>query len=264
MKVSALYLFPVKSLAPIAVESFRCAAAGPLFDREWMVVDGQTNGFLTQRELPRMALVQPSLNQDLGTLMFSAPGMSEPLRISLSLPDQVPRKARVWGDEVDVFDMGSDCALWLSRFLGRDIRLVRALAGTREKHGEDARSLRLVDSFPLHLASQSSLHDLNKKLASPIEMLRFRPNIVLEGSEPWAEDQWSSITIGPSTFRVGRACTRCAITTVNPHTGEKGQEPLKTLSGFRRNKQNNKIEFGLYLHTVENAEIRVGMSASVS
>ncbi len=262
MKVVALYLFPVKSLAPVKVDSLTCSEAGPLFDREWMLVD-DAGKFLTQRELPRMALVQPELDFAEERLVLSAPGMSEKLAVSFSLRDKVPTKAMVWTDEVGVYDMGPEAAQWLSKFLEREVRLVRVLVGEREKSGDEARSLRLQDDYPLHVISLASLKDLNARLPSPIEALRFRPNIILDGETPWAEDKWENVKIGAATFPVGRACTRCAITTVNPATGEKGNEPLKTLAGFRRNAK-NKIEFGLYLHSVDKAELTMGMSVTVS
>lgn len=263
MKIDSLYLFPVKSLAPVKVESFTCGEAGPLFDREWMLVDAKSSRFLTQRDLPRMALVQPALDLEAGQMRLSAPGVSEALEISLSPPSSVPTRADIWGDLTDCYDMGADSAEWLSAFLKTEVRLVRMLAGAREKTGNEARSLRFVDDYPLHIASLGSLEDLNSKLPSPVSILRFRPNIVLSGGEPWAEDKWSSVKMGQNNFKVGRACTRCTITTVDPTTAERGPEPLKTLAGFRRDAK-NKIEFGLYLHTVDKAELTVGMSVTVS
>jgi len=263
MRIAALYLFPVKSLAAVSLNSFTCHEAGPSFDREWMLVDAKTNIFLTQRELPRMALVQPKLDFEQDLLQLSAPGMAESVDIPLSIRDKVPTRAQVWGDELPVTDMGNEPAGWLSKFLSRDVRLVRFLPASRIKGGDEAREIRFVDDYPLHIASLASLEDLNKKLPAPIEMLRFRPNIVLSGAAPWAEDGWKSVMMGGHEFRVGRACTRCSITTVDPANAEKGLEPLKTLAGFRRDAK-NKIEFGTYLHTVDKAELKVGMSVTVS
>lgn len=256
--IASLTLYPVKSCASVPVARFRCGALGPEFDREWMVV-GDGGVFLTQRELPRMALVQPHLER--GTLRFTAPGMTE-----IFVP--FTREGRevqttIFGQAMPARDEGDEAAAWLGQFLGRAVRLVRTTAAGRLREGNDPRAVRFADSYPILLASQSSMRDLNARLPSPLGIERFRANVVIEGAPAWAEDQWRSVRVGEHELRVGKACERCVVTTVDPATGEKGAEPLKTLATFRKNAR-NKIEFGQYLHSVEGAEFAVGASFFVN
>lgn len=255
MRIEQLYLFPVKSLAGIQMQELTLTETGPAFDRAWMVVD-EDGKFLTQRELPRMALVRPSLGKEALTLTAAETGESRSVPLTAV---EGERPVRVWSDSLPALDCGEDAASFLTRFLGRSARLVRLL-DPRTKVGEHARSLSFVDDYPLHVVPLSSLRDLNARLPAgspPLEVLRFRPNIVVSGTEAWEEDRWKSLRFGAHELRAGRACTRCAITTVDPATAARGPEPLKTLAGFRRNAQ-NKLEFGLYLHSAPGAVLRVG------
>jgi uncharacterized protein YcbX len=266
MKIESLYLFPVKSLAPVMVESFTCVETGPEFDRAFMVVD-EVGKFVTQRELPHMALIQPELDSAGGHLVLRAHHSSEaPLRVSLRVPEKAETTyVSIFSDtSCHAWDMGAEASAWISAILGRKLRLVRQ-AELRRKDGEHSRALSFTDDYPLHIASLSSLANLNEKLAAgqaPLEILRFRPNIVVSGTKAWEEDHWKSVSSGEHEFRVGRACTRCTITTVNPGTGERGPEPLKTLATFRRDAK-NKTEFGTYLHSSPGAMLRVGQELSV-
>lgn len=265
MRIESLYLFPVKSLAPVKAESFTCVETGPEWDRAWMVVD-ESGKFVTQRELPLMARIQPELDLSQKTLRLRSldqPG--EEIRAGLNPP--VERESvKIWSDACeDAFELSTGMSAWLSQQLGVKLRLV-GKKRAREKEGEHARALSFTDDYPLHIASLASLADLNAKLpagSAPLEMLRFRPNIVVSGTNAWEEDFWKSVHLGEHEFRVGRACTRCAITTVDPSTGARGAEPLKTLADFRRNAK-NKIEFGIYLHSVPGAVLRVGDALEVT
>lgn len=263
MKIESLYLFPVKSLAPVKVESFTCVETGPEFDRAFMVVDEQGK-FVTQRELPLMARIQPEVEAKtlrLRSLDQAGDGVSAALS-----PSSGSESVRIWSDTCDdAFELSREMSAWLSARLGAELRLV-GRKSARQKEGEHARSLSFTDDYPLHIATLASLADLNEKLpagSAPLEILRFRPNIVVSGTAPWEEDHWKSVVAGGHELRVGRACTRCAITTVDPATGKKGAEPLKTLAGFRRNAK-NKIEFGIYLHSSPGAVLRVGDELSVT
>lgn len=258
MRIESLYLFPVKSCAGISVKQFTCSPTGALFDREWMVVNAELR-FVTQRELPRMALVKTSLGEN--SLVLSAEG-KKPLEVFFSSAGKIS-PMEIWGQIAEAKDEGDEAAAWLSDFLGQPLRLARSLAGKRSRQlGEEhQRELRFTDDYPLNIASLSSLADLNGKLGQQLEMLRFRPNIVVSGAEPWEEDRWASLRIGPHVLRVGKACTRCTITTVDPATAEKGAEPLKTLATFRKNEK-NKIEFGIHLHSAPGAQFKVGMEVS--
>lgn len=264
MRIEKLYLFPVKSLAAVAVEELPLGECGPHWDREWMVVN-ESGVFVTQRELPRMALIRPELHPQDGTLRLHSPGMP-PLEIPLArapAEQEKKRAVKIWSSETMAIDEGEEPSSWLSQALEQNsLRLVRLGDHPIRKEGEHARSIRFTDDYPLHLVSLSSLQDLNKRLPAPMEALRFRPNILVSGTKAWEEDQWEAVGSDALELRVGRACTRCPITTVDPGSGERGPQPLKTLATFRRNSK-NKVEFGLYLHSVPGAVLRIGQELNV-
>jgi uncharacterized protein YcbX len=256
LTISSLTLYPVKSCAAVPVRHLRFGHAGPEWDREWMIIGGDGK-FVTQRELAALAHVKPFLDFEAGVLRLTFGGQRHGVEVPLVSASK-PIEAEIWGDVVPALDEGVEAANWLSAALGVPLRLARITAAQRHRTGADPRAVRFVDSYPLHVACLSSLDDLNRRLPSPIGIDRFRANVVLAGGAPWSEDNWTALRIDGSTFRLGKRCERCVITTVDPHTALKGPEPLKTLAGFRRNAK-NKIEFGQYLHTSVGAELTVGM-----
>jgi uncharacterized protein YcbX len=198
-----------------------------------MVVD-EKGEFLTQRALPRMALVSPRL-VDVG-LELTAPGMP-PLSVS---PSVQPERTRVtvWEDRCAAVEEGRDAAEWLSTFLEVSCRLVRLpddeVRRVDPGYGGPDDQVGFADGFSFLLTSRASLDDLNQRLPAPLPMNRFRPNIVVAGSEAFEEDRWKRIRIDGITFAVVKPCARCAITTTDQDTGERSHEPLRTLSTFRR------------------------------
>lgn len=256
MKIHSLHFYPVKSCGAVTVDKLACDARGPFYDREWMVVDAASGKFVTQRELPRMQLIRPRV--DAGRLVLTAPDAAElalPLERAATMGH---REVEVWGQPVRAEDEGEGAARWFSAVLGRELALVRLGAGERlTGSGELTRSVRFPDSAPLHLCSLSSLADLNSRLAAPVEIGRFRPNIVIEGAAPFAEDEWQGIEVEGLRLPIFKACSRCTITTVDPETTSRGPEPLKTLATYR--KRGTKIEFGQYLLSFDRVELRTGM-----
>lgn len=256
MRIHSLYYYPVKSLAQVSTDSLTCEEAGPRWDREWMLVDG-AGKFVTQRELPAMALLHPKVDATHLTVS-SADGHS--LRVPLDPVAREITSVQVFSDSVNAWDEGNEAADWFSQRLGRELRLVRYGPGGRltGKEGEE-RKVRFPDSYPLLVVTRESLAEINSRLPEPQSVLRYRANVVLEGaSAPWEEDQWSSLEIGEHEFPVGKACTRCPITTVDPATGNRGPEPLRTLATFRR--QGTKVVFGVYLRSSPGAVLRTGAS----
>jgi uncharacterized protein YcbX len=136
---------------------------------------------------------------------------------------------------------------WISKFVGEAIRLVYMadddFRNVNPKHGKADEIVSFADGFPILITNTKSLDDLNNRLQVPVPMTRFRPNLVIEGNLPWEEDRWEKIRIGKVIIRIVKPCARCVVTTIDPATGEKGQEPLHTLSLFR--KENNKVLFGM-------------------
>ena len=241
--VSELSIYPVKSLRGLSLPRAEVDRFGLRGDRRWMVVDA--NGrYLTQREQARMSLIQAEPLDD--GLRLGAPGMGE-LTIRLA-PDLPRRQVTVWDDRVEAEDAGDAAAAWLSDFLGIDCRLVHfpddALRPVDPRYAQAGDVTAFSDGFPLLLITQASLDDLNSRLEQPVPMRRFRPNLVIDGSEPYAEDQWKRLRIGDLTFRVVKPCSRCVIPTIDPATGERhpDAEPLRTLASYRM--RDNKIYFG--------------------
>ncbi|MEE9395999.1 MAG: MOSC domain-containing protein [Methylococcales bacterium] len=241
--VSELNIYPVKSLAGIRLTESILDSKGLQYDRHWMVVD--TNGrFMTQRQYPKMATIQPHLAQ--GVLVLTASAAKD-LAVPDPLLEKQALKVRVWDATIEATRVSIETDEWLSRVLGVDCVLVYFPENTVRQVDPDYANVgdqtAFSDGFPLLLISEGSLTDLNQRLDQPVPMARFRPNIVVSGCEPFAEDDWRHIRIGNIRMRVVKPCSRCIITTIDPETGTKSsQEPLKTLFNFR--KQGNQAMFG--------------------
>lgn len=259
-RLSALYVHPVKSCAGIAAADGLLIETGLEFDRAWMVVDA-AGRMLTQRELPRMALVRPVLKAH--EMVLRAPGMLA-LHVRLDTVEG-PTRVAIWRDIVKAYDMGDLAAQWFSDFLqpgagtGRPLRLVRfdpeekRLADPRWTGAVQAETA-FADGFPLLVCSTASLADLNARLAArgepAVTMERFRPNLVLDGLAPNDVDHLHEIEIaadeGPVTLRLVKPCVRCGIPNVDPASAAVGAEPLATLAGYRADPRlSGGITFGM-------------------
>lgn len=232
--VTGLFRYPIKSCAGTALDFATLDARGFEHDRRWMVVDG-AGGFRTQRELPRMALIHPFIDD--GALTLTAEGMPG-LSLRLAAPGS-RFTVGVWKDTVEAIDQGEAAADWLTRFLAEPLRLVR-FDDAADRRVEQAYAVRpgdqvgFADAYPLLIGNEASLAELNTRLDEPVPMRRFRPNIVVAGAAAYAEDTWSRVQVGTVEIAVVKPCARCAITTVNPETAEKGKEPLSTLATYRQ------------------------------
>lgn len=259
MRLSELWRFPVKSLRGQRLQRAEVGPRGLLHDREWMLVDPE-GVFLSQRRVPRMALVETRLED--GVLALSAPGMA-PLQLARAVGR--PLEVQIWRDtcEAETVDPAAD--RWLSQFLGTACRLVRlpetSLRPVDPDYGRAGDQVGFADGFPLLLISQASLDDLNRRLEAPLPMVRFRPNLVVTGTAPYAEDRWRRIRIGALEFRVVKPCSRCPIPTIDPQTAERGAEPLRTLMGYRR--RGNRVYFGQNLLQDGQGPLEEGMEVEV-
>jgi len=254
--VHALFLYPVKSCAGIAVDDARVEADGLRFDRRWMVVDSRGE-FLTQREHPRMALIRPEIRED--TLHLSAAGTGD-LVLPLDPTEGGEGIAtRVWGDPVDARDGGDTAARWISSALGWPSRLVgfpaRAVRPTDPAYARGHR-VAFQDGFPTLALTVESMDELNRRLPSPLSIRRFRPNLVVSRASPHAEDRWRRIRVGEVEMEAVKPCARCTVTTVDPESGLRGKEPLRTLAGYRS--CGGKVFFGQNLVHLSSGRIRVG------
>jgi len=260
MHLSSLYRFPLKSAAGESLQRCASDSLGLLGDRRWMVVAAGTGRFLTQRVLPRMTLLQAHWQGDTA-LKLAAPGMPELL---VRVPDdKTMRCVQVWSANPVVPDAGETAAAWLSDFLGQACRLVYLPEDDGIQVDLDYARLgertAFSDGFPFLLIGQASLDDLARRVGRPLEMLRFRPNLVVSGAEPYAEDGWKRIRIGQLTFRVVKPCSRCVIPTLDPATGERApdREPLNTLLSYRKGPGG--VFFGQNLIAEGRGELEVGM-----
>jgi len=259
--LSGLYGYPVKSLAGIPLQHSTVDRYGLMYDRRWMLVDPEGE-FLSQRRVPRMALIGQRIAGD--ELILNAVGRHE-LHLPLVPESGAWREVRIWDENCKAQGCGAEADAWLSEFLGQPCRLVFMPESLSRRVDPDYASetdqTAFSDGFPLMLLSEASLAELNGRLQAPVSMNRFRPNLVVSGCEPFDEDGWQRLRIGEMTFRVVKPCSRCIITTIDPATAERGDEPLKTLSAYRR--RGNKVYFGQNLLHDGSGRLGVGMRVEV-
>jgi len=272
IRVSALYVYPIKSAAGTSVHEVALDAFGPVQDRHWMLVDAGDR-FLSQREAGRLALLQPTLEGD--GLLLACDGQ-ERLRVARPLADAEARLVTVWDDTVPALDAGNDAAAWCSQAIGLPCRLVNmapyAARPLAHKYAgpleSDGRYVSLNDGAPMLILGEGSLAELNNRLlakgVAPVGVDRFRPNVLLSGTGDQEEDTWLQITIGDASIGVGTPCLRCVMTTVNQQTGmrasakedEAGGEPLRTIATYRR--EGGKAMFGMNATHAVPGVLRVG------
>jgi uncharacterized protein len=272
-RIARLFIYPVKSCAGVEVAEAVLTEAGLDLDRAWMVVDEQGE-FVSQRELPRMALVRPQLKHY--EVVLRAPGM---LALHLQIDGvEAPVRVRVWDDEVAAFDMGDVAAQWFSDFLGRRLRLVRfdpehrRLSSLQWTQGVEAPN-QFSDGFPLLATGDGSLAELNRRLGAaghgPVGIERFRPNIVLAGLEAHDEDRLDVVRIAAGgqevRLRPVKPCPRCPIPNIDPATAQSTPEVSDTLQAYRRNEiVGGAVTFGMNLIVLQGADqtLRVGQAVT--
>ncbi len=251
LRVPRLFYYPVKSLAGVASDRVDLSRRGPKWDREWMLV-GPDGKFLSQRTVPKMGRVQTSIQAD--SLRLSAGAASVSVPLSTSGPR---RRVVVWNDPCDALDEGDAVAAWLSDFLGTTCRLVRIAPDFRRAIPYPDGWTAFADGGPVLVVTEESLADLGRRAGRAFEAERFRPNVVVSGSPAWAEDGWKTLKGERSLLHAAKACSRCAITTLDPKTGEGGPEPLKTLATFRRGEDGG-VDFGVYCVPEGDGALAVG------
>lgn len=258
MRLAAIHVHPVKSARGISVPRAEVGPTGLRHDRRWMIVDRSAR-FVSQREDPRLGRIAPRLDEDGERLLLHAPGAGE-LALPLRPDSGEPRTVTVWEDEVMARDCGDAAAAWLATVLGGPYRLVvlpdDAVRPVDPAYARPGDRVSFADGFPYLLAAEASLDDLNRRAGTRLTMERFRPNLVVAGGAPFAEDAWSRIRIGAVPFRVAKPCARCVVPTLDPDTQEAGPEPLRTLATFRKVK--GKVLFGQNLLPDGGGVVQVG------
>jgi uncharacterized protein YcbX len=257
--VRSLHVYPVKSLRGLDLSRAEVGDRGLAHDRRFMVVD-ERGQFLTQRALPRMSLVAVAIDGE--RLRLAAPGRA-PLEVPLAPEGGAPRSVQVWRDRCDAASVGAEPARWLSDFLGRACELVY-MPGASVRPVDGAYGpgrVGFADGFPFLLTSEGSLAELARR-GGDVPMGRFRPNIVVGGAAPFAEDRWRRVRIGGVAFRVAKPCARCVVTTVDPARGAvAGPEPLRALAAFRASEDG--VLFGVNLVHEGTGAIAVGDAVEV-
>jgi uncharacterized protein YcbX len=259
-RLASLHVYPLKSAGGIALAEARVDATGLAHDRRWLIVDG--NGrFVTQRSHARMALLRTALDEHL--LRVTAPGM-EPLELPIVGSEGPVEEVPVWDLGRFARSCGREADQWASEWLDEPCRLVRAAAPANERPLDARGKVRtgFADAYPALVISAASLADLNARLFEPLPMNRFRPNLVVEGIPAYAEDGWRRVRIGETTVLGKKTCLRCAITTTDQDTGERGVEPLRTLAIYRRVPE-GEVAFGMNLGFENAGTLRVGDPVSV-
>lgn len=272
--LSALYVYPVKSCRGIALTEATLDHRGIVHDREFMVVDAQ-NRHMTQRATPAMAHITTAITNH--ALLLGADGAPE-LRVPWSAPDRAQRQVTVWRDTVVADDAGDEAAVWLADVLGQPCRLVAMGEDSRrdvptaripEHHRAALHQpvpVAFCDAFPLLVVSEESVADLNRRVGGEpfLRMDRFRPNLVLTGCDaPYAEDTWKAYRVGEVRLFSAGPCGRCAITTTDQQTLERGKEPLRTLAGYRRTPDGDVVFGQNVIHASPGNRLQVGDAVSL-
>jgi uncharacterized protein YcbX len=251
MHLSEIWIYPIKSLGGIRLSEAQVQERGLQYDRRWMLVD-EAGLFLTQRTYPQLTFLYVSLAND-GLQITDRRSPGETLLIPYSPISAQTMQVTVWDDTVTSLTVSNEADAWLSRILNKKVHIVFMPDTTARKadprYARRGENVSFADGFPFLMISSASLEDLNQRLPAPIGMERFRPNFVVAGASAFGEDAWILIRIGNIEFEVVKPCSRCILTTIDPVTGEKGPEPLKTLGSYRRT--NNKVLFGQNLVAVQ-------------
>ena len=262
--IAALFIYPVKSCGGIALTSTRVTERGFEHDREWMVVD-VAGRFVSQRTEPRLASITTAITAT--SLVLAAPG-ADTLQVPLD-QSGIASPVTVWSDTVPGIDQGTAAAAWLSARLAGDYRLVRFDPAARrrcnpEYAGDSGAHTGFADAYPLLVLSEASLDDLNARLATPLPIDRFRPNLLLSGVDAYDEDYIDRVVCGDVALKLVKPCTRCEVTTIDQSTLQRGLEPLRTLAGYRHNALLDGIAFGMNAIVTAGAGTTLTRAATVT
>lgn len=256
--LSEINIYPIKSLGGISLKEAKIEEKGLQYDRRWMLVD-EEGTFISQRKHFELALLQVCITENILTVSHKK---NSNQTISFSLDEEMDESisVTVWDDNLSGLEVNTKVSDWFSEFLKMKVRLVKMpLADKRlvdQRYALNNEVVSFADGYPCLIIGQSSLDGLNEKLGEPIRMDRFRPNFVFTGGTPHIEDNFVTFYLGDTLFSAVKPCARCVLITVDQQTGAKGQEPLRTLAGYRT--VGKKILFGQNLIHSGSAIIRIG------
>jgi uncharacterized protein len=267
LQLSEIYVYPIKSLGGVRLTHAEITDRGLQYDRRWMLID-ENNRFISQREYPELAVFKVDLYTDYMIITDSKRNLSLMNKLNRDFSELLEKiTVTIWDDEVEAYEVSEICNQFFSEGLQKPVRLVymkdeniRKTDAQYSLKGDEITSF--SDGYPILIIGQSSMDDLNNRMAEPLSILRFRPNFVFTGGEAFEEDEWHEFTVGNVRFFGVKPCARCVMTTVDPTTGEKkGKEPLLTLNKYR--KAGNKILFGQNVLISQLGKVSVGDNIEV-
>jgi uncharacterized protein len=265
--LGSVHIYPLKGCRAVGLDEAVVEPWGLAGDRRWLLVDADCR-FVSQREHPELARLNVSYGPAAGITASSDGYPSLRVTAPVDLPELL--KVSVWRSTVLAAAADPEADAWFSAYLGEPVRLVYLDDPTRRavdpEYSADGDTVSFADGYPLLLTSTASLDQLGQWLTAagdePVPMNRFRPNVVVSGYEPWAEDRWRRIRIGSVSFRVAKPCGRCVVTTTDQTTGERGRQPLRMLAARRR--FGKSMVFGQNLIPDSPGPIRVGDPVEVT
>ncbi len=259
--VKELFVYPIKSFRGVRVSRLSLDPLGPDFDRQFALID-EEGKVLTQRQLPELTRIGLQLDGSGIELTFDG---FESIDFGLAEKTLNTYSTSLWGHTLPAFEVAPEVSEWLSEVLKKKVRLVSLSETAKREFRPEVlpgRATRFTDFGPLLVVSVASLRDLEKRTGQTLSVIRFRPNIVIDGVEPFAEDGWRNFKTGSMEFKAIKPCTRCVITTLHPLTGAGGPEPLKTLSQYRKGEKG--VEFGYYYAHLNEGTVQVGDSVQIT
>jgi len=256
--LSEINIYPIKSLGGISLNEAEIEEKGLQHDRRWMLID-EEGTFITQRKHFELGLLQVDIAENIMTVSHKK-NLNHAISFSIDEETGESISVTVWDDRSTGFEVNTKVSNWFSEFLKMKVRLVKMASADRrlvdQRYASNNETVSFADGYPCLLIGQSSLNGLNEKLSMPIRMDRFRPNFVFTGGIPHVEDNFSTFFLGDVLFSAVKPCARCVLITIDQQNGLKGQEPLRTLAGYRT--AGKKILFGQNLIHKGSGIIRLG------
>jgi len=256
LQISKLFIYPIKSLGGIAVTEARVTPTGFQHDRRWMLIDENCR-FISQREVPQMALLQVAIQNDGLNITHKTTGASTTIPFGAGGREVI---VTIWDDTCLAKYVSTMADGWFTSVLGINCRLVYMPGETQRqvdpRYAPAGAVTSFSDAYPFLIVGQASLDDLNSRLAEALPINRFRPNIVFTGGRPYEEDRMGHFLIGNIDFHGVKLCDRCPVPTIDQNSAVRGKEPLATLAGYR--KKDNKILFGQNLVHNGSGKIAIG------
>jgi uncharacterized protein YcbX len=263
LTLSEIYIYPIKSLGGINLDSAIAEDRGLKYDRRYLLVD-ENGMFITQRDIPQMALLKLSLTENGFRVLNATDGLSLTLPFESTSKEIV--KIKIWNDVCSAVQVSQDADNWFSNTLKTKCSLVYMPDNEKriveKKFFSKDHIVSFADAYPYLILGQRSLDDLNSRLETPLPINRFRPNFVFAGGNPYEEDGWKDFKIGSVEFKAVKPCARCMIITTNQDTAEVGHEPLKTLASYR--KIEGKVMFGMNVICTKTGIVSVNQKITVA